>query len=459
MLDVAEYLSSNDLVGKKVLEPSFGDGEILEGIVRRYINCALNHGLSKKAISEGLSNDIYGIEIDNELFKIGLNRLDHLVHEYELPKVVWKFFNINTLKWESAIRFDFIIGNPPYITYHEIDPVERNFVKEKFVSCGFGRFDYCYAFIEQGINLLSRFGTLVQLVPNSIYKNVYAERLRTILLPGVIEVQEYPDNKLFKDALTTVSILKFKNNKYSKTLKYYNRTMGKMSILQKDALKDKWVFEEPHDPDGTSVRFGDLFDVHNSVVTLLNRAFILDEKIITDRKIEDDILRPAVSPKSLKYGRKEWIIYPYKNQGKLIRFYEDELFDKFPHAMSYLSQFKSELLRRSSDKNTKWFEYGRTQALAHIMKEKVVISNTITSVTNPESVRSSVIPYAGLCVTIKDKDSSLNEAVSILKSEQFIEYARSIGVKINGKSVRITSRDILGYRFIRRNNGKIAIHN
>ena len=59
MLDLAGY--SRDLFGKKVLEYSFGSGNIIKQIVKRYVEDALTQNIDVNNISSGLSADIYGM--------------------------------------------------------------------------------------------------------------------------------------------------------------------------------------------------------------------------------------------------------------------------------------------------------------------------------------------------------------------------------------------------------------
>ena len=65
MLNLANY--NTDLMGKTILENSFGTGNILKAIVIKYIEIAMAVGVDSLSISAGLSQDIYGIELDKNL--------------------------------------------------------------------------------------------------------------------------------------------------------------------------------------------------------------------------------------------------------------------------------------------------------------------------------------------------------------------------------------------------------
>ena len=67
LLDSVGY--THNLYGKKILENSCGDGNILVAVVQRYIDDCKENGLSRTRIKNGLAKDIYGIEIDEEQYK------------------------------------------------------------------------------------------------------------------------------------------------------------------------------------------------------------------------------------------------------------------------------------------------------------------------------------------------------------------------------------------------------
>ena len=113
-----------------------------------------------------------------------------------------------------------------------------------------------------------------------------------------------------------------------------------------------------------------------------------------------------------------------------------------------MRQYSKELETRQSDKNASWFEYGRSQALGHLNKEKLLISTIITNEVDVYKIDANTIPFSGIYITVKNQNYSLDDAIEILKSEQFLEYVRNIGINISGKSRRITCKDINNYLFI-----------
>ena len=372
-----------------------------------------------------------------------------IASSYGITKVKWQLFNDNALSHQYNRSFDLVIGNPPYISYKEIDEDNRQFLKDNFTVCKLGKPDYCYAFIELGINLLSEKGKLVQLIPNNIYKNVFAEHLRSLLKPHISAVRDYPNQKLFGKALTSISVFLYDKSDSSDKLDYENVTDGIKFSIPRATLADKWLFAETEDAQSDYIRFGDVFNASVAIATLCNKAFVLNPKTAEEKEIEADVLRATVSPKTLRYEKEKQIIFPYFYQEGTLKKYED-FEQRFPNATKHLNGFRKDLDDRDSDKSAKWYEYGRSQALAHLDSEKLLVSTIITNNVEIYQLDKTTIPYSGIYITVIDKAYTLQDAVDILSGEAFMDYVRNIGISVNGRSLRITCKDINNYRFRRR---------
>lgn len=446
MLDLVDY--KTNLIGKTVLENSFGSGNILKAVVVRYIESAIGAGVNRKCIADGLSRDIYGIELDKVLYRKCVSDLNAILKSYGIPTVQWRLFNKNALLLNLEMRFDYVIGNPPYISYKEMDGKSRTILKELFETCSVGKFDYCYAFIELGIRCLKNTGKLVQLIPNNIYKNVFARNLRSLLLGHVARILDYPNQKLFDKALTSVSVLLYDMTCGSSDIHYENVTEGIKRKVKRQSLGDKWVFCASDNEHRKKTRFGDIFHASITIATLFNKAFIMDDQSAREAGIEDAILKDAVSPKTLHLKRHKKIIFPYHYDNGCLRHYlAREFKGSFPNAWRYLKKYAKQLKQRNSDKSAAWFEYGRSQALAHLNTDKLLISTIITNVVEVYKIDAETIPFSGIYITVKDNKYSLEDAVDILKSESFLHYVQNIGISISGKSLRVTCKDINNFLF------------
>lgn len=451
-----EYVGyKQNLFGKKVLENSCGDGEILKTIVNKYISSMINIKTLEE-IKYGLENDIYGVELDKEHYLTCLKNLNNTAEYYGIRNVNWKLFNENTLKKEWNKKFDYIIGNPPYISYKDIDINIRQELKEKYVSCKKGKFDYCYAFIEESLNCLSDKGKFVYLVPNSIFKNEFGEELRKLLLPSLNKIIDYKSYKVFKNVSTTSAVIVCDKKIIQKTISYFDFENKKQIKISKEDLDKKWIFiKEKKDLYGDNFKkFGDYFKVSMGVATLSNKSFIITEYEEDDTyvykngmKIEKSILKQGVSLSGMKKGKKELIIFPYQYiENELYKFSEEEFEKLFPEAKNYLLSQYEELMKRKADRVAKWFEYGRSQALQHLNTDKLILSTLVTNKVETYILNSTCIPYSGIYI-IPIANLSLEIAQQILESQEFYEYIKKIGKNASGKTLMITTKDINNYYF------------
>lgn len=452
LLDFVGY--KTDLYGKKVVENACGDGNILKIIVQRYIQDSINNKKNIYEIKQGLENDIFAFEIDPLHYNNCIKNLNLLVESFNIKNVQWNISNKDFLKQNIKNKFDYVIGNPPYITYRDLDVADREYLKKWYHSCQYGKFDYCYAFIEASIISLKEYGKLAYLIPSSIFKNVYAQELRDIILPYITKIIDYTTQKLFEKALTSSAILICEKKKYRSKIDYIDVVNQKEYQLEKQSLSKKWIFSNYKREENVKKVFGDYFIAANSVATLFNNAYVLKEfveennyVIYGDYKIERDIIKIGASSKALKQNRTELIIFPYYyEKGDLKKYNSIEFEKKFPEATRYLMTQRENLDKRKSDTGIEWFEYGRSQALAHLDQPKLLLSSIVTKKVKIYELSREHIPYSGIYIVSKQK-MPLDEAKKILESDAFYNYVKKIGINASGSSLRITSADINNFEF------------
>lgn len=451
LLDYLEY--KKNLYGKKIMENACGDGGILKVVVKRYIEDSLSNSISEEQIKKGLENDIYGIEYDEKHYNNCKENLEKIANNYNIKDVNWNILNANTLESDFKEKFDFVVGNPPYIVYREIPNDMRKRIKQKYITCQKGKFDYCYAFIEESLISLKDGGKLGYLIPNSIFKNVFGNDLREYLKPSLTNIIDYTSNQLFKEALTSSAIIICNKNIKTDYFEYTDIVNNHSFKILKDDLKEKWIFSIPHQKK-TTKRFGDFFHAAITIATLYNKAFVIEEFEeeetyfkVGEYKLEKEVIRKAISPRKKVRDIKEMIIFPYYYENeRLHRYSEKSFMQNYPEVTRYLKQFNDKLNKRKVDKSSKWFEYGRSQALSHLNCKKLLLSTVVTNELSVYKLEEDEIPYSGIYITSKF-ESDLDDAKRILESEEFLAYVHSIGINVSGESKRITAKDINEFRF------------
>ena len=110
--------------------------------------------------------------------------------------------------------------------------------------------------------------------------------------------------------------------------------------------------------------------------------------------------------------------------------------------------FKDDLGKRDADKNCKWFEYGRSQALTYMNKKKLLVPSIITNRVLVFDLSESDIPFAGFFITSIDPiKHPLEEAKAVLNSKKLYNYLKNNGVKMNGNSFRFSCEVLKEFKY------------
>lgn len=320
-------------------------------------------------------------------FKVEDNVKFNLKQEDSL-KENWKnLFNVK--------KFDYIIGNPPYVNPHDMNKETIKFLKENFKSTQEGVYNIFYAFIENGLKYLDEKGALEYIIPNNVLTIKSANNLRELLQNGknIEKIIDFSDNMIFKPVRAYSCIIKLskKNNlefryaileksdnieKEIEKIEYQHMNISLLDkngwkLVNKNTLNNIRKIEEQQTPIKEFIRTG--------IATLKDEVYLVecDEKgfyknINGERyDIEENIVKPIYKiPKLKKYENEndamQHIIFPYVKRNGIYKLIEEkELQDKYPKTYKYLEKVKSELNKRDNGKKNPygWYAYGRTQGL------------------------------------------------------------------------------------------------
>lgn len=167
--EVDLLLSMLDIKQKDfVLEPSFGTGDFI---------------IPLKLLSE----NVYGVEKEESIF-----------HDFG------NCFNEDFLTWETDLKFDFIVGNPPFF--------ETNEYKGMFKEVEYGRSNIYSFFIKKSIDLLKDGGTLAFILPRTVNTGFYFKMTRDYILKNT-DIIKIVDIDNFEGVAQNLQILILKKEK------------------------------------------------------------------------------------------------------------------------------------------------------------------------------------------------------------------------------------------------------
>jgi tRNA1(Val) A37 N6-methylase TrmN6 len=94
----------------RVLEPSFGSGNFLIPLIRRFMT--LHSGSKSERLHKALTENVFGVELDREMYEVAIGRiLDEFGEKPEDANIVnADFFRVEYFDG----FFDVVVGNPPF---------------------------------------------------------------------------------------------------------------------------------------------------------------------------------------------------------------------------------------------------------------------------------------------------------------------------------------------------------
>jgi adenine-specific DNA-methyltransferase len=167
-----------------LLDPGCGTGGFIHGVLRW---CERN------------SAEVPGI--------VGIESNPALLEEAQstLARVSQVSLRLTDFLQPSGDRYDFIIGNPPYVPITGLSPEERERYKQHYYTAR-GRFDLYLLFFEQALRLLQSNGRLVFVTPEKFLYVQTADALRRQLASFAVEEIELIDESVFGELVTYPAI-------------------------------------------------------------------------------------------------------------------------------------------------------------------------------------------------------------------------------------------------------------
>lgn len=190
MLDLAGYEPNQPLHRMRLLEPSFGGGEFLLAAINRLMSAFKAAGGQSDLV-----DCIRAVELHRSTFNATKEKIDALLREHGLDDSersrltsAWLVAG-DFLLHPMPGRFDFVVGNPPYVRQEMIPPALLIQYRKLYATL-YDRADLYVPFIERSLALLADGGQLAFICADRWTKNKYGGPLRA-MVSGSFHLRAY----------------------------------------------------------------------------------------------------------------------------------------------------------------------------------------------------------------------------------------------------------------------------
>lgn len=474
--DIANYIIENTITSediiknpfKRIIDPSCGVGNILIPCFRylksiytdnlKMINSLNNLSLTNVSLVEHIiKNNLFGKDIDAIAIKILC--IDMFLESEGMLSC--NFYKSDFLLDECNDKYDIFIGNPPYIGHKLIDKDYSLKLREIFYNLYKDKSDISFCFFKKSLLCSSKNCKISYITSRYFMESQSGHSLRELLIneTNIVSIVDFYGDRPFKkvgidpvivflygnktmESNKEIEVLRRANEKLLlDTVINYTNIMGTVfsitNVNRKGLSSGPWILKSQGELNIINKIISkckhslqDICMSHQGIITGCDKAFIVDEAIIIQRKLEKEIVKPWIKSCNIQQGyvekAKKYIIY-----SNLIN---DE--NEYPNCVSYIENYRSKLLtRRECIKGLrKWYElqWGRMQDIFE--KDKIIFPYKCS---NSKFVRNSGNYFSAdiYALTIQNEDLiSYDYLVYILNSKIYEYYFKSYAKKL-GRSL------------------------
>lgn len=339
----------------RVLDPGCGEGEFIAGIIRA---CEAN---------QWPIPHILGIDLDERHVATARERF-RMVREVDIVGA-----DFLTPMHGS---FDYIIGNPPYVSILQLDPEERQRYREGY-STATGRFDLYLLFFEQALRVLGEGGRLVFITPEKFLYTESARALRTLMSKVMVAELHFMPEGTFVGRVTYPLITTIEKRPAAVASRVIRR--DEIQSMSQLGTGDSWlpaIHGVPYRPHGMTLADA-CVRVSCGVATGADGVFVL-----ADAQVPPALLPfsyPTISGRQIAPDRtlaiRSRMLAPYSASGRLLS--TDEL--------GALGEYLGEARRREvlesrvCTRNKAWYAFHDSFPIADIRRPKILCKDVAES--------------------------------------------------------------------------------
>lgn len=375
-----------------LLDPGCGTGAFIDGVLRWC--CEADAPVPR----------ITGIDSDPALLDAARSRLGGN------PSVALLNEDFLTTSFEP---FDFVVGNPPYVSISGLSVAERVAYRRRFRTA-VGRFDLYLLFFERALEVLKPEGRLVFVTPEKFLYIQSAAPLRSALIRVAVEEIELVAESAFGSLVTYPTITSLAGT----------ATGEETSILLRDGTtrsvpltgSGSWLpFLNGHNHPTPPYRLADAFSrISCGVATGADSVFVLRDRVLPDnlrpfafRTIAGRDLVPEESVET-----KASMLIPYDRDGTIVP----------EAALGALGEYlrhperHGRLMQRTCVARKPWYAFHENPPMSEILQPKILCKDIGARPWFIVDEAGDIVPRHSVYYLVPNDPAQINELCTYLNS-------------------------------------------
>lgn len=320
-------------------------------------------------------------------------------------------------------RFDFVIGNPPYVPITSFSEKEKAAFRANYATAR-GRFDLYLLFFEQSLRLLKPGGRLVFITPEKFLYVKTAEPLRQILAGLDVREIRLADEETFGELITYPTITTVDNAAPSKRTTIVLRDGARVDVaLPKDGSS---LLPYLHESGSVSTDGPVLSDVcvrvSCGVATGADSVFVQRMDELSPELAA--FAYPTISGRQLIPGQEnvrsgDALLVPYDDKGELLAD------TKLGELGAYLRQHKKQLAARTCAKRKSWFAFHDSVPIDEILRPKLLCKDITAEPAFWIDRKGTIVPRHTVYYLVPHDPAQLDALAAYLNSDVAVRWMRA----------------------------------
>lgn len=280
-----------------------------------------------------VENCIFGVDIDNKALEILKNGLSNKSSSEKEDKTKYSI-NIyceDGLKKEWDFKFDYIVGNPPYVGHKSLDKDYKKYLLKEYNSVYRDKSDLYFCFYKRVIDLINQDGTISMITPRYFLESPSGVNLRKYIKENsyIEEIVDFLGANIFKNigiagCIVTLKPIKYNNFKEDHSINIYKIKDENIKInevedlssfinsgsfenfyINQNLLEEDWIITNPQDREfykkiqcKCKYELDEIATSFQGIITGCDKAFIIENS--NEISVPKNLLKVWVKNKNIR---------------------------------------------------------------------------------------------------------------------------------------------------------------